>query len=195
MKILPTNVDINRYVSRSRKVYNSIPIIVWIGTPSNVKYLRSLENVLRKLSKNYNFILRIIGPNFKIKELNVEILKWEEEKEIDYLFESDIGIMPLYDTEWEKGKCGFKIIQYMASYLPVVASPSPANNEIIENGNTGFIANNDNEWYKFLEKLIVNVNLRRMMGFNGRRRVEENFTYQIWGEKYVKYIKEAIQGF
>ncbi|MFZ7131936.1 MAG: glycosyltransferase family 4 protein [Eubacteriales bacterium] len=190
---LPTVIDINDYpLSKGFLKNNNKPIIVWIGSPATVKYLNVLTNILLKLSKNYDFKLRIIGAKIHIDELDIECLSWSSEKEFEYIYESDIGIMPLLNSEWEKGKCGFKIIQYMAASLPVVASDSPANNEIIINDETGYIAKNEQDWYDYLEKLIVSSEMREVLGHAGRMRVEGEYTYQAWGNRYIEILENYM---
>lgn len=190
---LPTVIDINDYsYNKCLLVEYEKPIIVWIGSPATVKYLDILKNIFIKLSKNYDFKLRIIGAQIHINGLDIECLTWSADKEFEYIYESDIGIMPLSNSEWEKGKCGFKIIQYMASGLPVVASDLPANDEIIVHEETGFIAKNEQEWYDYLEKLINNFELRETLGFAGRLRIENNYTYRVWGSRYVELVEKSI---
>lgn len=193
LKYLPTVVDITHYPWRQgEKVQNAMPIITWIGSPSTVKYLNLLRNVLIRLTEHIQFKLRIIGGDFNMEGVEVELLPWSSAKEFEYLATSDIGIMPLQETPWENGKCGFKCIQYMAAGLPVVASALPANKEIIVHGETGFIAKTEEEWFENLRLLLLDETKRAGMGKNGRVRVETKYSYQVWGPKYVKYI-EACQ--
>ena len=92
---------------------------------------------------------------------------------------------------WENGKCGFKLIQYMASGLPVVASPAPANEEIVTAGEDGFIAGNEGEWVEYLSKLLEDKQLRIKLGISARKRIERSYTYRIWGRKYVDMIRKV----
>lgn len=196
LQYLPTVIDIYQY--NVGKLNNIKPkekektTIVWIGSPSTVKYLNIVKDTLIKLSKKYDFTLRVIGAKFHIESVDVECVEWSEESEFQYLYESDIGIMPLYETLWEKGKCGFKCIQYMAAKLPVVSSKLPANEEIIIHNNTGYIVENEEDWYGYLEKLIKSPEKCYEFGNNGRQRVEQQYTYQVWGEKYTKMIENII---
>lgn len=192
LKYLPTVINLNNYELNKLNKSNDIPTIVWIGSPSTIKYLNIIVDSLILLHQNYKFKLKVIGSEIEIDGLEVECLEWNSEKELQYLSSSDIGIMPLEDTEWEYGKCGFKCIQYMASKLPVVATYSPANAEIIEDGITGFIVYDKSDWYEKLEQLIINKNLRETMGSNGRHRVESNYTYQVWGTRYVSIVENQI---
>lgn len=185
---LPTVIDIKKYKAKENYVTNEETVIVWIGSKSTSKYLNLIEKPLQKLNEKYRIKLKIIGGDTKLCNINIENIKWKEETESLEILNSDIGIMPLEDTYWEKGKCGFKLIQYMGCGLPVVASPAPANEEIIIQGENGFIARNDEEWYTYLERLILDEKLRRKIGTKNRKRIEEKYSYQSWGRKYIKFF-------
>lgn len=191
LKYLPTVIDIDKYYITSNKNIEKLTI-VWIGSPSTEKYLDLIIEPLKKVSLKYNFELKLIGSNKKIEGINIKNIKWSEESEVKEISESDIGIMPLENTYWEKGKCGFKLIQYMACGLPVIASPSPANNEIIKHGENGFIANNINEWEKCLLQLLNNKSLRNNMGKISRELIENKYTYQVQCRKYMYLLKEEM---
>lgn len=187
LEYLPTVVNIDKYNEKLN--YKSQEItIVWIGSKSTLKYLNIVRPVLEKLNEKYLIKLKIIGGNISLNNINIECIEWKEETESIEIEKSDIGIMPLEETYWENGKCGFKLIQYMACGLPVVASPAPANQEIIIQEKNGFIAKTTEEWYTCLEYLILNKELRERIGKENRKRIEENYTYQIWAEKYIKKI-------
>lgn len=189
---LPTVINLEDYpVFRSDA--NATPIIVWIGSPSTQKYLKILEPVLVELSAQYNFILRIIGGDVALDaKIKTEYVKWEASSENINLATSDIGIMPLEKTYWEMGKCGFKLIQYMASGLPVVATDLPANREIVEEDVSGYIANDLDVWKRGLETLLNKPDERKIMGSKGRKIIEDRYSYQVWGEKYANIIKSGI---
>ncbi|MCO4303045.1 glycosyltransferase family 4 protein [Riemerella anatipestifer] len=187
---LPTVIDLDKYPIHN--IISKTKTIVWIGSPSTVKYLKLLEPVFVELSSDIDFVLRIIGGEIKLdSRINVEYISWSAESENRLLAESTIGIMPLEETEWEKGKCGFKLIQYLASGIPVVASKLPANEEIITQ-DCGFIANDLFEWKKYLRFLLENPLIAEEMGVKGRLRVEEYYSYQIWGERYADMIKSKL---
>lgn len=194
LKYVPTVIDLDHYQRACPgKPDNSIPVIVWIGSPFTIRYVKSLIPVFQKLAEEYYFQLRVIGAEIAIAGVNLECLPWSQEKEFELLYLSDIGIMPLDSTVWEKGKCGFKLIQYMASWLPTVASPAPANEEIVINGEIGFIAQNDTEWYEMLSMLLKNPTLRTEMGAAGRRRVETDYSYQVWGRRLVHLVTDGVK--
>lgn len=188
---LPTVIDLNDYsISKQNKSSNTI---VWIGSPSTARYLKLIETVLMKLIKEIPFTLKIIGGDIDLdKSIPVNKIAWSALSENKELASSDIGIMPLENNLWEKGKCGFKLIQYMASGLPVIGSDLPANEEIILHGETGFIAKDENDWLNYLKYLLMNKDVAIQMGKKGRKRVEENYSYQIWGDKYVSLIQDTV---
>lgn len=102
--------------------------------------------------------------------------------------------MPLPDTSWARGKCGYKLIQYMACGLPVVASPVGVNREIVEHGVNGFLAKSDEEWRAAIETLLSDAELRHRMGASGRRKVEEEYSLQVWGPRVVQMLQDiALQ--
>jgi glycosyltransferase involved in cell wall biosynthesis len=184
---LPTVIDRDLYAATKIVKQNNEPLtIVWIGSPSTIKYLKSIDDVLVKLQLQYNFKLKAIGANIQLN-CATEFVEWNAVTEIAVLKQSDIGIMPLQDTDWEKGKCGFKLVQYMACGLPVVASYSVANNEIIEPG-CGFIAKTNDEWFDLLSQLLQSAALRNQLGENGKTRVYNHYSYQVWAPVFVKIV-------
>lgn len=190
---LPSVINIKKYPDYKKEVsVSGKKMIVWIGSPSTENYLKLLIPVFEKLSENYSFALKIIGSNLTIPNVEVINVAWESHTEVQELLSADVGIMPLEDTLWEKGKCGFKLIQYMACGLPVVASPAPANEEIVSHGQQGYIAKNQEEWYEYLALLLLDDKKRLEMGTAGRKRIEEHYTYQIWGDVYSGIINKSL---
>ena len=188
---LPTVINIENYAKERQNAIADVVTIVWIGSPTTAEYLKLMIPTLQELTKKYNIKLKVIGAHFEIENVNIKLIKWDSKTEFDELLSADIGIMPLKRTLWENGKCGFKLIQYMASGLPVVATTAPANDEIIENDVNGFIIQNDDEWFEKLEALIINKDLREQFGKLGRNRIKSDYTYQVWGNRYVNIIKNA----
>lgn len=189
---LPTVLKSNNTIRT--KINNKIPVIVWIGTKSNLKYLVDILPVLLKIkNKGILFSLRLIGVKLFHIKLIIENIDWDENTQYDYLCSSNIGIMPLNDTIWEKGKCGFKLLQYMDANLPVVAYPVTANTEIVKHGYNGFLAKDDNEWEYYLTMLLVNNTLRDDFGINGNKLFKENYSLDVWGNKYAHFLKSNIE--
>lgn len=174
----PTTVDTKRlhnpnlFFNREQKT----PIIGWTGTHSTLQYLKSIIPILEQLELKFEFIFLVIAnsnPKFKLKSF--KFLPWNQYSEIEDLMQIDIGIMPLTNDEWSKGKCGFKLLQYMALEKPVIASPVGVNKEIINNGINGYLCNTDNEWYGTLEKLLLTNNIENL-GIQGRKKVVSNYS-------------------
>ncbi len=188
VRLFPTVVDTLRYDtalskwSRDRSTNNTKgPVIGWIGSNETLPYLVEIEPALRKLANKYKFKLLVIGTrDLKMEGVEVETVEWSESREIEELLRCDIGIMPLPSDEWAEGKCGLKLLQYMACSLPVVSSPSGGGLEIVEHGRNGFIARDQGEWVKYLSTLIDNEELRVRFGREGRRRVHDFFSLSHW---------------
>lgn len=180
--VIPTVVDIDRYKALDRKIEASrdkLPCIVWIGSPSTVKYIYLIKNALTNLAKKHDFVLKVIGGGpLEITGVNISHVDWSHDTEINNLLTSDIGIMPLDDSYWERGKCGYKIIQYMACGLPTVASAVGANVEILNSHSVGFLVSSQQEWEVALDRLLTDQKLRASIGKQARERVEESYCIQ-----------------
>jgi glycosyltransferase involved in cell wall biosynthesis len=198
VEIIPTVIDLNRYPLASRKKASDLDKlrrIVWIGTPATVHYLVLLADALRELSKRKPFVIRVIGGGQVVMPgVPVEFVKWSESSEVESIASCDVGIMPLKDSLWERGKCGYKLIQYMACSLPVVASPIGVNTEIVQHGVNGYLANTTAEWVDALEALLTDSALCSRMGKAGRQAVEDKYCIQKTGPKMAELLKEAAQG-
>lgn len=187
---LPTVIDLDRY-QVSERPSNNQPRIVWIGSPSTVKYLKLLAEPLQTLAKSIPFTLRVIGGQFELGGVNVECIPWWEDTEVRDIAECDIGIMPLANTQWELGKCGYKLIQYMSCGLPVVASPVGVNTTIVKHGHSGFLAKNPPDWVESLSRLLSDPTLGRTMGQAGRMTVEQSYCLQVTAPSLVKWLHEV----
>jgi len=153
--------------------------IGWTGSHSTLKYLDEIRLVLHKILQDdpsVEFIVIADRPSTLDIGSRVKFVRWNPESEIKDLLQFDVGIMPLPDDEWAKGKCGFKALQYMALELPAVASPVGVNSRIINHGVNGFLCNTPEEWEGALRKLIEDSELRKKLGINGRRTVVENYS-------------------
>ncbi len=188
--IIPTVVDTNRYSIKEKKKSGKF-VIGWIGSPSTLKYVKMISPVLHQISSSYDVVIHLVGVKGGINLENQEIIEWSEETEITSIQNFDVGIMPLCDSPWEKGKCGYKLIQYMACGLPVVGSPIGVNNKLIKNGINGYKASTGEEWKSALEKLINSPELRTKMGLFGRRLVEEKYSLQKTSLSWVREIQNV----
>lgn len=194
--MIPTSIDVEKYseCKQNTKKANDAIIIGWIGTSSTMKYLDIVKTAIIKLSKVYKIELNIICSQDLNWDNNVTInnIRWELDSYIYELCKFDIGIMPLYDTEWEKGKCGFKLIQYMGVGIPVIASPVGVNNKLILNDLNGYLAYTDEDWYRSIVKLIENKSLREEMGKYGKAQVEKEYSITVNSTKLIKLFNEVI---
>lgn len=195
IETLPTVIDLERYPAPVWQcAVDELPRVVWIGSPSTVKYLQQLGEPLAELNGRCRFVLRVIGAGpFEMPGVEVESVTWNESTEVASIAECDIGIMPLVDSPWERGKCGYKLIQYMACGLPVVASPVGANVDIVEDRATGFLAAQPQDWVAHLEHLLRDPGLRRRMGMSGRKWVETDFSLQARHRRMATLLKEATR--
>jgi glycosyltransferase involved in cell wall biosynthesis len=192
IELIPTVVDLNRYPA-VQSTNNKPMVIGWIGSPSTSKYLLTISSIYKSLLSEFDVRFVAVGAKQEtLKGLPIEVLPWSEETEFQLIQSFDIGIMPLTDSPWERGKCGFKLIQYMACGLPVVASPIGVNNQIVENGINGFLANDAREWLESLRKLLKDENLRTNMGEKGRDIVEKNYSLQVQSTRLRKIIKGLL---
>lgn len=192
IEIVPSVVDLNKY--KEVKInYNKELVVGWIGSPSTGKYLLEIKSIFKLLKKEFDVRFVFVGCNKDtVKELPVEVCPWSEETEVQLIKSFDIGIMPLKNSLWEKGKCGYKLIQYMACGIPVVASPIGINTQIVQNGTNGFLAKDIIGWEVALRKLLTDESLRRKMGKNGRKRVEEEYSAQVQSKKLIKIINSLF---
>lgn len=198
VSVIPTVLDISRYPLHPNSAHrpNGEVRIGWIGTPSTSAFLQGLTHVFQALQERFrNLHFRFVGaaPGMFAHGLNVENVAWSEKTEVEALAGCDIGIMPLPDTDFTRGKCGLKLIQYMACWLPTVASPVGANCEIIEDEKTGFLAASDQDWMNKLSALIANSELRRECGTAGRRRVEQRYTLETGFAEWKKMLEGATE--
>ena len=181
IQILPTVIDINKYQLKEKdKLENELFIIGWVGSPPNTKYVKNIENELAQFCFNNRSRLILIGSGqLDLKDVPYEVIEWNEKTEVNEIQKFDVGIMPLIDNPWERGKCGFKLIQYMACAIPVIASPVGINKEIVTDGVNGFLAYSNEDWIKYLNVLKNDIELRKQMGVNGLKLVKEKFTLQV----------------
>jgi glycosyltransferase involved in cell wall biosynthesis len=158
---------------------NTTPVIGWTGTHSTIQQLDILWPILDELIDEIPFVFHIISDDFpNIKRDYVRHIHWNKTSEIEDLMQFDIGVMPLFNNEWEKGKCGFKLLQYMALEIPSIASNVGVNNEIINQVGLGMLIyqNNPEEWLNAFRQLLTNRKLRKEMGVNARERVIEKYS-------------------
>ncbi|MDQ4121005.1 MAG: glycosyltransferase family 4 protein [Acidobacteriota bacterium] len=174
--IVPMSVDTERYKPLPDKKVNKKPIIVWVGSRTNQFNIGVAVPAMRRLRQEMDFTLRVIADDpVEYEGLDVEFFSWNYKQEPSLLQESDIGIVPVTDSEWGPYKFFFKTIQYMSTGLPVVGSALGSNLENIEEGKSGFLAKNEDDWYEGLKILLNDAEMRRDFGKRGREIVLERF--------------------
>jgi len=192
VEIIPTSIEIqNKNIKR--KTQTKSFTIGWIGSASTSKHINEISDVLIKICLENKVIFKAIGANKNfLNNFPVKIVSWKEKNEIEEISNFDVGIMPLPDSPWERGKCGLKLIQYMSCGIPVIASPVGINKEIVEHGKNGFLAKNIDEWLMFLRKLKNEPNLRSKMGQEGLKKVNEKYSITTHSKSLVKIFNSLL---
>lgn len=193
VETIPTVIDLERYSrAAATRLRNETFTIGWIGSPSTSGYLRGVAPALAEVCAAHKARVRLIGSGpVDLPGVPVDVLPWDENTEVGMLHQFDVGIMPLPNEPWARGKCGFKLIQYMACGLPVVASPVGVNAEIVEHGVNGFLADTHDQWVESLKTLLLDSELRQRMGRASRKKVEEHYSLQVTGPKLAELVKSA----
>jgi glycosyltransferase involved in cell wall biosynthesis/peptidoglycan/xylan/chitin deacetylase (PgdA/CDA1 family) len=190
--VVPTTIDTHEY-KPVPKSENGTVCIGWSGSHTTIEHFMFAIPMLKKLKQKYGDKIRfvVIGDkNFVEPELNISGLPWRKEDEVKEINQFDIGIMPLPDQEWTKGKCGLKGLQYMAMGVATIMSPVGVNVEIVQDGVNGFLAGTEEEWIEKLSLLIENPELRKRLGSKGRRTVEQNFSVDSVKDVYLHYFNK-----
>lgn len=190
---LPTALDTSLYRATSA-TQDDPPTIAWVGNPENLVYLEILRPALARLSARYPALrLRVICSKFpNWSDVHIDPVVWSPASEIAALASSHIGVMPLTDDEWSRGKCAFKLLQYMAASLPCVASPVGANTEAVLENQTGYYARTPAEWEQALERLFGSPELRLRLGAAGRAHAESRYDVHEYQTRYVALLQGLV---
>lgn len=182
--VIPTVVDTE--IFKPAKSTNRIVTLGWTGSVSTNRYLEQIEDILFQVQENTGCnILCISNRPPRLQRVRFEFIQWQKEKEVNDLQRIDIGIMPLPDDEWSKGKCGFKLIQYLSVEKPAVASPVGVNTDIIKQGENGYLCISKEEWIDRLTQLCHNEQLRKAMGVHGRKHIVANYSRASQVNKFI----------
>ena len=198
VSVIPTCVDTSKFVPREQPVTSHDrvkPVVGWIGSQTTGHYIRQLSSVFSRVHQEHPFVLRVSGAldAFELPGVGVEEPPWTLDSEVSLFNTCDVGVYPLPDDEWSKGKCGFKAIAFMACGVPVVAAAVGANREIVQDGINGFLAANEDEWVEKLGRLIADPDLRRQFAEAGRRTVEEHYSLAVHAPSMEALIREAVE--
>jgi glycosyltransferase involved in cell wall biosynthesis len=196
--VIPTTIDTDRYQLPPREPRNESqngpPVIGWTGSHSTVQHLDTLREALRELAKTEEFQLRVIGtPTYECPPLDVEVRMWHAETEVTDLDGIDVGVMPLPEDKWSKGKCGLKALQFMALGIPTICSPVGVNSQIIQDGVNGFLAKSKAEWIEKLTCLLRSPELRHRLGEAGRATVLENYSARTQAPRVYEVFKSVVR--
>ena len=188
--VVPSTIDTDLYQVRSRPP-NPRPVVGWTGSATTLSYLAALGPALRRLRQRQDFELRVIGGQVEIEGMTVRHVPWNAETEVEDLRPLDVGLMPLPDSEWSRGKCGMKALQYMALGIPPVVSPVGVNTRIVRDGINGFHARTEEEWVDRIALLLQDESLRRRMGAEARKTVEESYSSRVHAPRIAHVLREA----
>jgi len=195
VEIVPTGLDVSRFAPKPMGAAERRVRLVWIGSASTLKQLEPFRPTFEALGQAVpGLVLRVIADaDLHVPGLAVENVRWRLEDEARLLAESDVGIAPLPDTPFTRGKCGFKVLQYMAAGLPVVTSPVGVNAEYVRHGETGLWARGPEDWLGAVRQLAEDRALRERLGREGRRRAEREFDFGVLAPTVCAAIEQALR--
>jgi glycosyltransferase involved in cell wall biosynthesis len=196
--VIPTCVDTDRYVPRATARAPNAPVVIgWSGSPSTIVHFARALPVLARIKNKYGSRVRfkVVGdPEFRDHRLGIQGEAWSSDIEVAALQAMDIGIMPLPNDEWSRGKCGLKALTYMATGLPTLSSPVGVNTDIVSNGVNGYLPESDDEWVERLGQLIEDEGLRTRLGDAGRSTVVEHYSVRRWRQPLLEIIHRTATG-
>lgn len=185
---MPTTVDIDEYpvkVHEERKTF----VVGWIGTSSTLRYLDGIRDIILSITDREGIEFRVIADRpFGVEKRGITFQRWNKEREKSMLLDFDMGIMPAGDDLWSRGKCGLKLIQYMAMGLPSVTNPVGVSKEIVADGVNGFLRSDPAGWGEAIAALGSDVALRRRVGAAARQTAVERYSLQVWGKRFAEIV-------
>lgn len=190
--VVPTVVDTDLFRPDPARTAEAPVTIGWIGSPSTAQYVNERQQLWERVTADRRSVLRLVGAGpAALRTPFIQHRPWSEETETAEVQQFDVGIMPLRDDPWSRGKCGFKLIEYLACGVPAVASPVGVNSTIISHGENGFLCSTDGEWEDALRRLTHDSGLRHDMGARGRERIIRDWSLQRWGPEVAARIATA----
>ncbi len=196
IEIIPTTIDTDEYQRLDVPNEDGKVCIGWSGSITTIQHFQYAIPFLKKIKGKYGdrVKFKVIGDgNYKNEELDVVGLPWRKDTELKDLSSFDIGIMPLPDDEWAKGKCGLKGLQYMALEIPTLMSPVGVNSEIIQDGENGFLATDLDEWVDKISQLVESEELRKEVGQKARRTVLDRYSVIALKETYLRLFNSLLK--
>lgn len=193
--VVPSTINLDEYRPSGRYAVEGEPVIGWTGSYSSVQYLDLLRPALTELARRRSFRFEVISSApVELAHVPVQSRRWRAETEAADLAGFDIGVMPLPDESWARGKCALKALQYMALAIPTVVSPVGVNREVVRDGENGLHASSTQEWVEALERLLDDETLRRRLGQAGRRTVEDSFSAQVQAPRVARILESVVAG-
>jgi glycosyltransferase involved in cell wall biosynthesis len=193
VRVIPSTVDTELYQPRHHDGKHRPIIVGWSGSPTTVEHLALVESPLRRLAERWPIEVRIMGAEWDAPGVPVVMRQWSPETEIEELRAFDIGLMPLHDEPWTRGKGAMKALLYMGVGVPVVASPVGITTKIIKDGRNGYLAATEDEWFEKLFALVRDVELRRALGRAGRATVEREYSAKAQVPRVLEVLESAVQ--
>ena len=196
--VIPTVVDTNRFSpSKGGDIESDEVIIGWSGGASSYKFFKPLEDMFIRILKKHNNVKIVFvsdRPPYELKKLinYIEFIKWNSLNEVATIQNFDIGIMPLEDSDWVKGKCAYKMLLYASCGIPVVASPFGENKKILDNHKIGLAPLGVDDWFSAIEALTIDYGLRSKLGIQGRRYVLEYKSLKVWARNVSNLILNRL---
>lgn len=193
VRVLPSTIDVRKYRPPASRSTGSLIRIGWSGSKTTSAHLETIRPVLIRALKELPVEVHVVGdPDFRLSGSDrVRITAWDSRSEIQDVSSFDIGLMPLPEDDWSRGKCGLKALLYMALEVPPVVSPVGVNTEIVSDRQSGLIAKSDDEWFEAIAQLVEDESLRRELGSAARTTVIERYSGQQWAPIFLETLQEA----
>lgn len=191
--IIPSSIDTNVYEARHKKESQKRAVVGWTGSSTSQSHLESFTPLLHELLQQRDVELHVISDRKpELPGVPVTWHRWSPETEISDLARFDIGIMPMPDDQWSRGKCSMKALLYMAMGIPTICSAVGMNREVIQHGENGFLASTNEEWLNCLNALINDTALRRRLGAAGRQTIEAQYSMRHCAVQFANVIRETV---
>lgn len=196
VKIIPTTIDTERFKRKQEYTNKQQICIGWSGSITTIKHFEAATQILKRIKNKYGnrVCFKVMGDEtYENKELGIKGIPWTSVTEAEVISGFDIGIMPLPDDQWVKGKCGLKGLSYMALEVPTIMSAIGVNTEIIQDGENGFLASTEEEWVDKISRLIDSFELRKQLGINGRNTVVKRYSVEAQKNNYLTSFNELLK--
>jgi len=200
---IPTVVDLEKYSEKMKNTQmnnENTFVIGWIGSKTTGMYVLDILPQMKAFVKKYkNVRFHLVGFDENLlnkddkEEGHIEVITWSEESEIEKILYFDIGMMPLRDDEWSRGKCAFKLVQYMSCKKPVIASAVGMNCTLVEDNVNGLLVEDSSVWFDAFKKLYLDNELRKIMAQNNLKKIEKEYNNKIHSQRYVKLLQTSLK--